>query len=68
MFISTGDIVAMRKPHPCGGYDWVITRTGADVKMRCTTCGHAVMLDRQVFDKRAKKIIGHTEENSGGEE
>ena len=46
MDIQLGDIVRMKKPHPCGGTDWEITRVGADVKLKCLTCGRVVMLER----------------------
>ena len=57
--IALGDVVQMRKPHPCGSLTWVVTRTGADIKMRCQKCGHVVMLDRIVFFRRLKKILAH---------
>ncbi|MBR3099313.1 MAG: DUF951 domain-containing protein [Clostridia bacterium] len=55
--IRLGDIVAMRKPHPCGGTEWTVTRTGADIKIRCNTCGRLVMLDRETFLRRRKALI-----------
>ncbi len=54
---ALGDRVVMRKAHACGGNDWQIIRTGADVKIKCLQCGRIVMLDRAEFVKRAKKII-----------
>ena len=57
MQIALGDLVKMRKVHPCGSDQWVITRTGADVKIKCQGCGRVVMLDRVEFEKRVKKII-----------
>ncbi|MGI6193685.1 MAG: DUF951 domain-containing protein [Christensenellales bacterium] len=51
-----GDTVKMKKPHPCGSSEWVITRTGADIKIKCLGCGRIVMLDRELFLKRAAKI------------
>lgn len=51
-----GDTVKMKKPHPCGSSEWVITRTGADIKIKCLGCGRVVMLDREIFLKRAAKI------------
>ena len=47
--IQVSDTVRMRKPHPCGGTDWQITRIGADIGMKCLTCGHRVMLTRHDF-------------------
>ncbi|WP_302761597.1 DUF951 domain-containing protein, partial [Christensenella hongkongensis] len=43
------DVVVMQKKHPCGGYEWQILRTGADIKIKCLTCGHIVMLDYGTF-------------------
>ena len=55
--IRLGDVIQPRKPHPCGGDMWGVVRTGADIKIRCRTCGHIVMLDREVFLKRGKKLV-----------
>lgn len=51
-----GDRVTMKKPHPCGGYVWTVVRAGADVALRCGTCGHQVTLARQALEKRTKKV------------
>ena len=59
--IHIGDRVRMRKAHPCGSYEWEITRIGADIGMRCLTCDRRVMLPRSKFEKRVKEIL--TEEN-----
>jgi len=59
-----GDHVLMRKPHACGANEWCITRTGADIKIRCCNCGRIVMLDRLDFLKSAKKVLKHADENS----
>jgi hypothetical protein len=55
--ISIGDVVRMRKPHPCGGYEWEVFRTGADIGMACRTCGRRVMLPRAKFEKRLKAVL-----------
>ena len=55
--IYVGDVIRTRKPHPCGGDQWTVTRTGADIKMRCSTCGRVVMLDREAFLKRRKATL-----------
>ncbi len=68
MLINLGDVVRLKKPHPCGGFEWTVTREGADIKLRCDTCGHVVMLDRQVFEKRIKKIIKSVEEDINDDE
>lgn len=57
MLLNIGDIVKMRKTHPCGGDLWSVTYVGADIKIRCEKCGRIVMLDRPTFEKRVKKIV-----------
>lgn len=54
---QAGMIVMMKKPHPCGGNTWKIQRTGADIRIECTTCRRSVMLSREDFSKRVKKIV-----------
>lgn len=60
MDFSVGDIVQMKKTHPCGGTQWEILRTGIDFRIKCTTCGHMVMLPRTKFEKSVKKIVSKT--------
>ena len=55
--IRLGDVVSTRKPHPCGGSVWTVVRTGADIKIRCNTCGRVVMLDRERFLRRRKAVL-----------
>lgn len=55
--ILIGDVVAMRKPHPCGSSEWTVIRTGADIKIRCSGCGRVVMLDRDTFLRRRKAVV-----------
>lgn len=52
-----GDIVQMKKMHPCGTDKWEVIRVGADVKIKCTGCKRIVMLSRSKFQKSAKKVI-----------
>ena len=59
--IDIGDVVRTRKPHPCGGDLWTVTRTGADIKIRCNTCGHVVMMDRDTFLRRRKALVSRPE-------
>ncbi len=51
------DVVRLRKPHPCGGYEWRVVRLGADIGMVCLTCSRRVMLPRREFEKRIKTFI-----------
>lgn len=55
--IRLGDVVQTRKQHPCGSSEWTVIRTGADIKIRCNGCGRIVMMERDVFLKRRKKLI-----------
>lgn len=57
-----GDLVQMRKTHPCGSDKWTIIRVGADIKIRCSGCGRIVMMDRADFTKRMKKVLAHATE------
>ncbi|PRR81405.1 DUF951 domain-containing protein [Clostridium vincentii] len=52
-----GNIVEMKKKHPCGSYNFEVIRLGADIKIKCTGCGRIVMIPRAKFLKGAKKII-----------
>ena len=52
-----GDIVKMRKKHPCGNDEWEVLRTGMDFRIKCLKCGRQVWLDRPSFEKGVKKII-----------
>lgn len=51
-----GDVAIMKKEHPCGNNEWIITRLGMDIKIKCLKCGHSVMLSRIDFNKKVKKI------------
>jgi hypothetical protein len=52
-----GDVVRLRKPHPCGGYDWEIVRLGADIGLKCQTCQHRVLLTRRELERRLKTFV-----------
>ena len=54
--LRLGDGVRLRKPHPCGGFDWEVVRLGADIKIRCQTCNRLVMLARSDLQKRTKSV------------
>ena len=54
---NLGDIVRMRKAHPCGGFDWKIVRLGADIGLICTTCQHRIMLSRRELAKKMKAVV-----------
>lgn len=68
MLLSLGDVVMMRKKHPCGSDRWTVTRVGADIKIRCMGCAHVVMMDRPDFEKRVKKIVAHARSEEDADE
>ena len=55
-----GEIVKMKKPHPCGENRWEITRTGIDFGLKCLKCGHHVMIARPKFEKSVKAVLPAT--------
>jgi len=52
-----GDLVEMKKPHPCGSKLWKVLRTGADIRIECQGCKHQVMIPRSKFEKNMKKVV-----------
>ena len=52
-----GDLVKMRKQHPCGGFIWEILRIGMDFRLRCLECGRIVLLPRQKFEKQVPEKV-----------
>jgi hypothetical protein len=55
--LRLGDVLRLRKPHPCGGYEWRVVRLGADIGLECLTCGRRVLLERREVEKRTKTIV-----------
>ncbi len=58
------DVVRLRKPHPCGSYEWTVTRLGADIGLECRGCGRRVMLTRRELSKRLKAILPRANDES----
>ena len=56
-----GDIVQMKKVHPCGSNEMIVIRMGMDIRMKCAGCGHSILLPRAKFEKNMKKVVGKTE-------
>lgn len=56
MDIRVGDMLEMKKQHPCGSHQWLVLRVGMDFRLRCAGCGHEVMLARAKAEKNVKKI------------
>ena len=57
MDIRIGDILRLKKEHPCGSKDWQVLRIGADLKIRCSLCQREVMIPREKIEKRVRRII-----------
>lgn len=62
MKYQVGDIIMTKKPHACKGTEWQILRTGADYRIRCTTCGRTLMLSYEEFVTKVKKIVKKAED------
>lgn len=58
---ALGDEVRLKKPHPCGGYDWTVVRLGADIGLKCMTCGRRVLLPRRDLERRLKTFLARAE-------
>ena len=52
-----GDVVRLRRSHPCGGDTWLVDRLGADIGLRCQTCGRHVLLDRPTLERRFAAFV-----------
>ena len=65
--IHLGDIVQLRKKHPCGSFEWKVVRVGADIGLVCQGCQRRVLLPRGTFNKRLKKIIQQANEDENTE-
>ena len=61
MDIRVGDIIEMKKTHPCGSKQFNVLRIGADFKIKCVGCGHEVMVTRQKCEKNIKKVTRNEE-------
>ncbi|MGB5925455.1 MAG: DUF951 domain-containing protein [Dehalococcoidia bacterium] len=55
--IKPGDIVRLRKAHPCGSYEWEVVRVGANIGLKCLKCQRRVLLARDVFGRRLKDFV-----------
>lgn len=53
---ETGDIVRLKKKHPCGSSEWEILRVGADFRLKCVGCGHQIMIARKLVEKNTREI------------
>lgn len=57
---EVGDVVRLKKPHPCGSYEWKILRVGMDFRLKCQGCGHMIMVPRKTVEKSTKQLTKQT--------
>ncbi len=55
--LRVGDVLRLRRKHPCGGFDWDVVRVGADIGLCCRECGRRVLMDRPTLRRRAKELL-----------
>lgn len=58
MDIQVGNVVKMKKAHPCGSSEWQVLRVGADFRLKCLGCGHQIMIARTQLEKNVKEVTG----------
>ncbi len=54
---AVGDVLRLKKSHPCGGFDWSVVRLGADIGIKCQTCGRRVLLPRRDLERRMRLFV-----------
>lgn len=62
-----GDVVRLRKPHPCGGFEWTVVRLGADIGLRCLGCNRRVLLPRRELERRLRHFVSRGPDFTTGE-
>ena len=62
MEINVGDVVKMKKAHPCGSYEWEVLRIGADFRLKCLGCDHQIMIARRIMEKNIREIVKNKNE------
>ena len=55
--LRVGDVLRLKRKHPCGGFEWDVVRVGADVGLRCRDCGRRVLMDRPTLRRRAAELL-----------
>ena len=65
MEISLGDVVLLKKRHPCGSCEWQVVRLGADIGIKCRGCNRRVLLQRRDFERRVKEFVLRGEQPLG---
>jgi hypothetical protein len=60
---AIGDVVRLKKPHPCGAFDWTVVRLGADIGLKCRGCGRRILLPRREAERRVKLFVARANDN-----
>jgi hypothetical protein len=65
--LQLGDIIRLKKQHPCGSNEWQVVRLGADIRIECTGCHRLILLERGILEKRIRAVLsgGGGDKNSG---
>ena len=58
---AVGDVVRLKKSHPCGGFDWSVVRLGADIGIKCQTCDRRLLLPRRDLERRMRQFVSRAQ-------
>jgi hypothetical protein len=61
--LHRGDVLRLRRPHPCGSTDFEVVRLGADIGLVCTQCGRRILLARSLLERRLERFVSHAPES-----
>ena len=64
--LNLGDVLRLKKAHPCGNNLWEVVRLGADIGIRCRKCSHQVLLQRSYLERRVREVLGRDSSGGGG--
>ena len=65
--VSVGDVVTLKKPHPCGSYEWEVLRVGADFRLRCLGCARMILVPRSKIERRIRQVRPKASSDGEGE-
>ena len=55
--VKVGDVVRLKKKHPCGSYEWQVIRLGADIGIKCLKCQRRIFIERGIFERRVRGFV-----------
>ena len=67
MDIYIGDILKLKKQHPCGSSEWEVLRVGMDFRLKCSKCGHQIMIPRKLVEKNIRQITKKKQDEPSNE-